>query len=275
MSELFGKDVAQHVMKSNVMKEDFGWEVPYELVPIPSKGVIYDPNSDLYCLEEVQIKAMTAKEEDILASQALLKQGTVVTSLIKSCVANTNFNPAEMISGDRNALMISIRITGYGPEYPYTSECTNCSNKNKNVARLDELGINRLEIKPIELGKNEFEFTLPVTKKKITFKFLTDKDDKDREAAAKFASKHLKTKVTNNITSFLEYSILSIDNIRDKNKIKHFVMNMPAFDSKSIRKFINKNEPGIDMTHNFTCKDCDHENEVILPITSEFFWPST
>ena len=275
MSELFGKDVSQHVMKSNVMKEDFGWEVPYELVPIPSKGVIYSPDSDLYCVESVQIKAMTAKEEDILASKALLKQGSVVTNLIRSCVVNTKFDPIDMISGDRNALMVSIRITGYGPEYPYTSECENCLEKNKNMAKLDELGINRLEIKPIELGKNEFKFTLPVTKKNVTFKFLTDRDDKDRVAAAKFASKHLATKVENSITSFLEYSILSIDDIRDKNKIKHFVMHMPAFDSKALRKFINKNEPGMDMTHNYTCKNCDHENSTRLPITSEFFWPST
>ena len=275
MSELFGKDMSQHVMKSNVMKDDFGWEVPYELVPIPSRGVIYDPNSDLYCLDSVQIKAMTAKEEDILASQALLKQGSVVTSLIRSCVVNTKFDPANMISGDRNALMISIRITGYGPEYPYTSECENCSHKNKMTAKLDELAIKRLEIEPIESGKNEFNYTLPVTKKKVTFKFLTDKDEKDREAAAKFASKHLDTKVENSITSFLEHSILSIDGIRDKNKIKHFVMHMPAFDSKSLRQFINKNEPGMDMTHNFDCKNCGHTNEARLPITSEFFWPST
>jgi len=275
MSELFGKDMSQHVMKSNVMKEDFGWEVPYELVPIPSNGVIYEPDSDLYCLESVQIKAMTAKEEDILASQALLKQGTVVTNLIRSCVVNATFDPADMISGDRNALMISIRITGYGPEYPYTSECENCSHKNKNIAKLDELGIKRLEIQPIELGKNEFKFKLPVTKKNVTFKFLTDRDDKDRAAASKFATKHLETKVENNITSFLEYSILSIDDIRDKNKIKHFVMNMPAFDSKALRKFINKNEPGVDMTHNYVCKNCDHGNETRLPITAEFFWPST
>jgi len=275
MSELFGKDMSQHVMKSNVMKDEFGWEVPYELVPIPSRGVIYDPDSDLYGLESVQIKAMTAKEEDILASQALLKQGTVVTNLIRSCVVNTKFDPSDMISGDRNALMISIRITGYGPEYPYTGECESCSYKNKATAKLDNLGIKRLEIPPVENGKNEFEFFLPVTKKKVTFKFLTDKDDKDRAAAAKFTSRHLETKVENNITSFLEYSILSIEGIRDKNKIKHFVMNMPAFDSKALRKFINKNEPGMDMSHSFECKNCGHTNEIKLPITSEFFWPST
>ena len=270
MSELFGKDMSEHVMKSNIMKDDFGWEVPYELVPIPSRGIIYDPNTDLYGLESVQIKAMTAKEEDILASQALLKEGSVVTHLIKSSVVNAAFNPSDMISGDRNALMVSIRITGYGPEYPYSVACQNCNYKNKQTARLDELSIN-----PIESGKNEFEYSLPVTKKKVTFKFLTDRDDKDRAAAGKFVSKHLETKVENNITSFLEYSIQSIEGIRDKNKIKHFVMNMPAFDSKALRKFINENEPGMDMSHSFECVSCGHINETKLPITSEFFWPST
>ena len=87
--------------------------------------------------------------------------------------------------------------------------------------------------------------------------------------------KHLETKVENSITSFLEYSILSIDGIRDKNKIKHFVMHMPAFDSKSLRGFISKNEPGMDMSHSFSCKSCGHENVIGLPITSEFFWPNT
>ena len=275
MSELFGKDMTGHVMQTNVMKDDFGWEVPYETVPIPSKGIIYDPDSDLYGLETVQIKAMTAREEDILASQALIKEGTVITNLIKSCVVNKNIDPSKMVTGDRNALMVSIRITGYGPEYPYNYNCLNCGHKNNPIARLDELGIKRLKIEPVEMGKNEFEYTLPVTKKKITFKFLTEFDDKDRAAASKFASTKLGSKIEGNITSFLEWSIVSIDGIRDKNKIKHFVMNMPAYDSKSLRKFIIDNEPGMDMRHSFTCANCEQVNEVSFPITSEFFWPTT
>tara|TARA_Y100000593_G_C4290670_1_gene328066 strand:+ start:275 stop:1102 length:828 start_codon:yes stop_codon:yes gene_type:complete len=275
MSELFGKDVSEHIAKTNVMKDDFGWEVPYETVPIPSNGIIYNPDSDLYNLETVQIKAMTAKEEDILASQALIKEGTIVTNLIKSCVVNASINPEEMIAGDRNAIMISIRITGYGVDYPYTSVCNNCGHKNKNTAKLDSLPIKRLEISPVESGKNEFEYQLPVTKKKITFKFLTDKDDKDREAAEKFIKKHTEAKVENRITSFLEYSILSVDGIRDRNKIKHFVMHMPAFDSKSLRKFINQNEPGIDMSQSYECTECGSSNDINLPVTAEFFWPST
>lgn len=275
MSELFGKDMGGHVMQSNVMKDDFGWEIPFETVPIPSKGIIYSPDTDLYCLESIQIKAMTAKEEDILASQALIKEGSVITNLIRSCVVNKSIDPANMISGDRNALMVSIRITGYGPEYPYTYECLNCGHKNNLVARLDELPIKRLKISPIEQGKNEFEFMLPVTKKKVTFKFLTELEDKDRLAASKFMASKFKSKVQNSVTSFLEWSILSVDGITDKNKIKHFVMNMPAYDSKSLRKFITSNEPGMDMRHSFSCANCEQENEVYFPITSEFFWPTT
>ena len=275
MSELFGKEYAKHAIKSNVVKEEFGWEVPYETVPIPSRGVIYNPETDLYGLEQVQIKAMTAKEEDILTSRALIREGTVITHLIKSSVVNKNIDPTQMITGDRNALMVSIRITGYGPEYPYTSFCQNCDAKNNNTAQLDSLQIKRLPIEPVEPGKNEFEFTLPVTKKKVTFKFLTDKDEKDRDAAAKFLAKHTDSKAENKVTSFLEYSILSIDGIRDKNKIKHFVMHMPAFDSKKLRKFIQQNEPGIDMSHEYECGNCGHLNKASLPITPEFFWPDT
>ena len=275
MSELFGKDASNHMLKNNIMKDDFGWEIPYESVPVPSRGVVYHPDSMLYALEAVQIKAMTAKEEDILASQALLKEGTVITNLIKSCLIEKSIDPAEMISGDRNALMVSIRITGYGSNYPYTSECENCGSVNKKDSNLAELGIKRLEIEPVEPGKNEFLFKLPITKKSVTFKFLNENDDRDRKVAAKMLQKHTKSKVTNNVTSFLEYSIVSVDGITDRNKIKHFVMYMPARDSKALRNFINSNEPGIDMSQEYECDSCGHLNKTNLPITPEFFWPST
>ena len=275
MSELFGKNVQGHIDKTNVLKDEFGWEVPYELIPIPSNGMIYDPDTKMYNLDKVKIKAMTAKEEDILASQALLKEGTVITHLLKACIMEEGVYPEHMISGDRNALMIAIRITGYGSEYSYQSTCQNCGHVNKKTAMLDSLPIKRLEIEPIEPGRNEFEYTLPVTKKKVTFKFLTDKDDKDREASEKFIKKHTESKVQNKVTSFLEYSIVSVDGIKDKNKIKHFVMNMPAFDSRKLRRYISDNEPGIDMKQDYEFDECGTHNEVNLPVTSEFFWPST
>jgi len=270
MSELFGNNAAQ-MMKKNVMKEDFGWEVPVESVPLPSRGVIYSPDSTIYNRETIPIKAMTARDEDILSSQAYIKEGTVISELIKSCVTDKSFNIDDLILGDRNALMISVRITGYGADYNVISTCKNCSHKNNVTVMLSDLKINRLTINPTEEGKNEFEFTLPVTKKSVTFKFLSMRDDKDRTAEQAM----LKTATGESITSFLRHSILSIDGIKDKNKIRHFVNNMPAFDSKELRKFIRENEPGMDMGANYICEKCSFNNEFEVPMSSEFFWPST
>ena len=274
MSELFGKDVSGHVMSRNIMKEDFGWEVPVEAVPLPSRGVIYNPDTTLYNRETINIKSMTAHEEDILASQALIKDGTVMTKLIESCVSDRTFDVDSMINGDRNALMVAIRVTGYGTSYKIKAKCENCSHLNKVDVDLATLAIKRLNIKPVEAGANKFLFELPVTKKKVLFKFLTPKDEKQRSISRNFMKK-FEGGIDNGITSILEHSIISIEGITDRSKIKHFVKYMPAYDSKSLRNFIKENEPGIDMSCDFQCTNCSHTTKTNLPVTTEFFWPST
>jgi len=272
-SELFGA-VPKGMPKNDIMKNDFGWEVPIESIPLPSKGVVYSPDSTLYNRETLHVKAMTAHEEDILASQAYIKEGTVLTELIKSCVTDKTIDADDLINGDRVALMVGIRITGYGPEYKASASCESCGKRNNITADLSALPITRLNIKPIQDGQNEFEFELPVTKKTVTFKFLTNNDDKERATIAKNQSKILNKKVDKNVTSFIEHSLLSVDGKTDRLKIRHFVMNMPAFDSRALRQYISENEPGIEMRWNFECVDCRAENDTNLPITAEFFWPS-
>ena len=264
----------EYVSKINIMKEEFGWEVPVELVPIPSRGVIYSPESTLHKKEDVKIKAMTAKEEDILSSAALIKEGTVLDYLIDSCLME-DINPKDMITGDRNALMIAIRITGYGPEYPVKGYCSNCGHANSINVDLTSLPIKRLQIEPVEEGQNLFRFDLPVTKKKILFKFPTLQDDRERTIKEKNLSKYIQSLVESNVTGNLEVAIQSVDGITDKNKIKHFIMNMPAFDSRAIRKFMKESEPGMDMSCEYTCEKCGTHNKSSIPITSDFFWPST
>lgn len=273
MSDVLKSEIAQHVMKNNIMKDDFGWTVPVETVPLPSKGVIYSPDSILFGKETLQIKAMTAQEEDILLSQALIKEGTVIIHLIKSCLIDKTVNVNDLIAGDRNALMISIRITGYGTQYPVALNCENCGKKNELDINLADLGIKRLSIEPIENGKNEFSFLLPVTKKNVVFKFLNANDERNRQAKIDFIEKHSGGMRSNNITSFLEASIISIDGIKDKNKITHFVKNMPALDSKKLRDYINDNSPGIELEQEYDCKFCSSHNKFSLPINSNFFWP--
>ena len=275
MSELFSKEQKDALYQSNVMKDDFGWEVPIESVPLPSRGLIYSPDSMLYNRETLQIRSMTAREEDILSSQALIKEGKVLEWLISSCLIDKGINVNEMIAGDRNALMVSIRITGYGPEYNISSSCQFCDHTNKVCVDLSGLEIKRIGIEPIEQGRNQFYFRLPVTGKDVVFKYLSLEDDKERKAKNKFAKNVANFEIENNVTSFLEASIISINNISDKNKIAHFIRNMPANDSRKLRSFIKNNEPGIKMEHEYECSNCSQKNSISLPITSEFFWPDT
>ena len=272
MSELFGKN-DENIAKRNILKDDFGWEIPVEIVPIPSQGKVYSPESVLYKKEKIKVKAMTAQEEDILSSNAYLKEGTAFNHLIKSCVLEPGFNPNELLLGDRNALMIVIRITGYGAKYNLSLKCRNCYKKNNIDIQLTDIPIKRLKIQPVLDGQNLFEYELPISKKKVKFRFITVADEiesiKKREALERNNIK----KPDSDITDILSNSIVEIEGIRDKTKINHFVRNMPAYDSKSFRKYLREEEPGMDMNSTHICEYCDHKNDFSIPINFNFFWP--
>ena len=259
---------------SNVMKDDFGMDVPVESVPLPSQGKVYDVDSSSHNRETIEIKAMTAREEDILTSRALIKKGTVISELLRSCIVDKSIDVDRMISGDRNALMTAIRITGYGSEYTVEVDCPDCSEKSKQDFNLSELPIKRLNIDPVELGENAFEFELPVSKKKVVFRFLTGKDELNMQTAQqRRQKKKIGGDVDNIVTSRLLHSIMSIEGIDDKNKISTFVRNMPARDSQVLRKFMDDNEPGVEMKSWMQCPHCFEDTEVSLPIGASFFWP--
>jgi hypothetical protein len=165
---------------------------------------------------------MTAKEEDILTSRALIKKGTVITELLKSCLVDKNIDPDSLISGDRNAIMTAVRITGYGSDYTVDIDCPACSEKSKQNFKLTELGIKRLEIEPVEIGKNLFEFKLPVSGKTIRFKFLTGKDEQEITVTAERKRKQGQQS-DNLITQKLMYSVVAVDGTTDKVKVQSFV----------------------------------------------------
>ena len=257
------------------MKDEFGWEVPVESVPLPSKGLIYNPDTTLYNRETVQIKAMTAKEEDILSSQAYIKEGVVIEKLIESCLIDKSIDVNDLTTGDKNAIMVAIRITGYGNDYLVEHKCRNCGSNNKVNINLSSMKIRRLKNKPVELGKNIFSFTLPITEKVVNYKIPTGKDEKEKELKEKRYKQLGINKPDAVVTDFLEKIIISIDGITDRNKITHFIKSMPALDSRKLRLHVGDNEPGIDMSWEYNCESCQFENDINVPVTQEFFWPST
>lgn len=259
---------------SNVMKDDFGFEIPQESVPLPSRGVIYPQDGALHGQETIDIRPMTAREEDILTSRAYIKSGTVLTKLLQSCIVNKHIKPDDLISGDRNALLVSLRITGYGADYDVEVDCPECGTKSKQTFDLSQLAIKRLEVDPVVMGDNLFEIQLPVTKKTVRVKFLTGHDERDMMITNE-RKKKSGMKVETAITDRLSRSIVSVDGITDRNKLNFFVKNIPARDSLALRRFLDKHEPGIVMKSWMTCPNCHEQSEVGLPMGASFFWPDT
>ena len=256
------------------VKSDFGLEIPVETVPLPSNGKVYPETSTLHGRETVEIRSMTAREEDILTSQALLKKGTVISELIKSCLVDKTINPLDLLIGDRNALMVAVRITGYGAEYDAEVECNECNARTSRNFNLGELPLKRLEIEPVTPGANLFAFDLPYSKKMVKFKFLTGRDEEEiTTTAAK--QKKLNLQSETSVTTNLLYTIVSIDAVTDRSKIAQFVRMMPARDSLALRNYIRDNEPGIRMRQDVSCSACGHEEEVSMPLGVNFLWPSS
>lgn len=265
--------VPEGVLKQDVMKE-FGWEVPIDVAPLPSAGLIYPVNSSLYGRNKVEIKAMTAKEEDIIMSRAYSKLGTTITELIRSCLIDKSIDPNAMLVGDRQALLVAIRITGYGADYKCEVDCGECGRRGNDKFDLSSLEIEPLKVDPVSPGINEFEVLLPVSKKRVTLKFLTGKDEEDLVTEVERRKKLLGDAAENPITTRMTHQIIKIDNIADRSKIATFVANMPARDSKFLREFYTNNEPGIKMKSSYMCTHCGAESEVSLPIGASFFWPT-
>ena len=157
--------------------EDKKFKFPTEIVDLPSKGLLY-PEGHPLSSGTVEMKYMTAKEEDILTNLTYIKQGIVIDKLLQSLIVS-KFDWEDLLIGDKNAIMIAARVLGYGKEYSF-----NYDNEEITVD-LTELPTIELDEDEVVKGVNEFEYELPFSKNKITYKYLTAKDEKAIEAEVK------------------------------------------------------------------------------------------
>jgi len=259
----------------DMIKAEFGWEVPVTQVPMPSGGLIYGSETGLKNRDYLNIKAMTAREEDMLMSPALRANGTFITEVLKSCVTDQGIDLDDLLLGDRDALMISVRITGYGAAYKSDVTCPNCNKSHQSYPfDLASLGIKSLDIEPIVEGTNEFAFTLPVSNLPVVFKFLTTVDNSNMNIEKKKKQEVFKGSIGNEITDDIFHHVISINGIKDRAKLKLFIERMSSMDSHSLRSFISKYEPGIDMKVPLDCDKCKTTTLMELPLGFSFFWPA-
>ena len=235
---------------------------PTEIVELPSKGLIY-PKDNPLSSGKIEMKYMTAKEEDILTNQSYIQYGTVLDKLLQSLIiSKINYN--DLIVGDKNALLVASRILGYGSEYTF-----NYRGKEYTIdlSTLDNKSFDESLITP---GENEFNYTLPSSGTKLTFKILTSADDKKIDAEIK-GIKKVNKNASPELTTRLKYLITSVNGDRETKTIRDFVDNyLLARDSRALREYIKQIQPDINL--NFTD---DSGEEVAIPINLSFFWPDT
>ena len=255
---------------------DDDYAPPLSTVKLPSRGMVYEQTSPLYLCESIDVKAMTAKEEDILSSPALIRKGIVLSTLIRACITNRMVDPDTMLGGDRNAILLAIRVSAYGHEYDVTVPCPKCGEESQHTFDLSRLPLKMLDEQPVGgPGSNEFEFILPSSKRRVTFQFLTAKAIAQLEEEIEESRK---ARGPNGgpdqaVTMQLMASIKSIEGV-DPEKLPRAIVSMQARDSRALRVHIDEIAPGVDMVQEFECPSCGKEGKVDVPIGPEFFWPS-
>ena len=237
---------------------------PTEIVELPSKGLVYDKENPLSS-GKIEMKYMTAKEEDILSNQSYITNGTVLDKLLKALIVSKDINYNDLIVGDKNALLIAARILGYGSEYEFIYK----DEKVKiDLSVLDNKEINK---KSFEQGKNEFSFTLPKSGSIITFKLLTHGDESKIERELK-GLKKINPKSSADLSTRLKYMILSIDGLSETKDIREFVDTyFLAQDSRSLRNYIKDFQPDVNL--NIPVELEGGEENITIPIGLNFFWP--
>jgi len=246
---------------------------PTEHVPLPTKGHFY-PLDHLLSIGTIEIKQMTAREEDVLANQELLRKGTVLDVLLSSLIVDKSINVKDILIVDKNAIMIAIRRLAYGDDYPISVSCPQCDVKNQVVINLGNIENKPFDLEGVQKGENSFAFKLPNSKKTITYKLLNQHDDDSITTELNNQKKISKDAPSRELTTRLKYLITSVDGTTDKAYIRKFVdEELMANDSLALRTHFRDHNPDIDMSFDFTCHQCSYERRLGIPLGMSFLWP--
>ena len=244
---------------------DSKFSLPTEVVELPSKGLLYPEDSPL-SKGTVEMKYMTAKEEDILTNQNLMRKGTVIDKLLESLIVTEGINYNDLLIGDKNAIMIAARILSYGKNYEVTY------NEEEVVVDLSKFDNKEVDYSLFKDRKNEFSFKLPNTDNTVTFKLLSHKDEKAIEKEIT-GLKKINKDSSPEVTTRLKHIITSVNGISESKDIREFVDNfLLAKDARALREFYANISPDMNMKFKYENEDGGQE-DVDLPITINFFWP--
>jgi hypothetical protein len=244
-----------------------------QIIGLPSEGRCYSKDNPL-SKGEIEIKYMTAREEEILSSQNLIKKGVVLDKLFESIIVDKSINPDDIIIGDKNAIMLATRILGYGPEYDIEIQ-TQSGDTNKIKVDLGLIKTKEIDMDILN-SDNVYKFTTPISKTVLEFKLLTHGDEKKIDEDIKAMRKYNKSDISSELTTRYRYMIKSVDGNTDVKSITSFINNrFLARDTKAFREYILSISPDIKMEFEYENPDTDEMEVRPVPMGVGFFWPST
>ena len=252
----------------------FSFVVPTEFVELPSQGRYYPEDHPLHNEDSIEIKQMTAKEEDILTSRTLLRKGVALDRVLQSLIVDPTINANHLLVGDRNAMIIAARSSAYGHMYETQVTCPSCQVTQDYAFDLNEVQVyHATELTNAEITVNDdgtFDVTLPRTEIVVTFRLLSGTDEKTLvEAASSRKSKSHERAVTAQLSKM----VVAVNGVRTQEALDYLVNHIPSMDSRHLRAAYKTAAPNIDLTQYFECGECDYEADMEVPLTADFFWP--
>ncbi len=254
-------------------KPALSFTTPTEIVDLPSKGLYYAEGHPLHGKDSVEIRFMTAKDEDILTSKSLLKKGVAIDRLLQNIIVDKSINVNSLLTGDKNALIVAARVTGYGSSYQTKITCPQCETPSNVEFTLDEGAIKESEdIEGVEdQGDGTFIAITPRGKIAVKMKLL---DGTAEKALAQLTARKKKNKQPEStLSDQLRMAILAVEEQEDQALINMFVKSVPASDARYLRDVYARKMPNVDLKHDYECQSCGYEQEMEVPFTTDFFWP--
>lgn len=269
------EELMRQFMATNVPQQNqSGYSVPTELAKLPSEGKFYPPEHPLHNKDTIEIKFMTTKEEDILATPSFIEKGVVLDKLLESIIVDKRIRPESLLVGDRAAILFKARISAYGPEYSFISSCPSCASVQKIDHVFQELKSKSFEkTEAVEFDEEGLmKITLPKSGNTVHLKFLTGKDENDVEEEK---NRRKKTNLPEESLMLLYKKIIvKVNDDADYFNVANFIVNMPIIDSRFLRRVYQENKPDLDLTYHFECKKCGHVDDGgVVSFSGDFFWP--
>ena len=246
---------------------------PTELVDLPSKGLGYPKDHPLCGKDSIEIKFMTAKEEDILSSASLLKKGIALERFLKAIIKDQSIDTETMLSGDRNAVIIAARRSGYGAEYHTKVNCPACGEVNKMMFDLSQPKIKELSGETEIDDQGIMTVITPMTKIEIKMKLMDGKDETYLAQQSKM--KKDRNLPDSQVTDQFKRMIVSVAGHTDRKVINMYVEKMPTVDSRFLKRIFKEASPNVEIKQMFTCRSCNFTQELEVPFGADFFWPDS